>query len=94
MTIQFEWDSVKAEGNLRKHGVTFAEASTVFRDPLAVIFDDNDHSEHENREIIIGHSLTGRLVIVSFVERRQDHIRLISAREVTSKERNDYETHR
>ena len=94
MTVRFEWDSVKAEGNVKKHGVTFDEASTVFKDPLAVIFDDEDHSDRENREIIIGHSLTGRLVIVSFVERKQDHIRLISAREVTSKERKDYETNR
>ncbi|MBK8870753.1 MAG: BrnT family toxin [Elusimicrobia bacterium] len=58
---------VKAESNVRKHGVTFDEASTVFKDPLAVIFDDEDHSDRENREIIIGHSLTGRLVIVSFM---------------------------
>jgi uncharacterized DUF497 family protein len=94
MTVQFEWDSVKAEGNLRKHGVTFDEASTVFRDPLAVIFDDEDHSDRENREIIICHSLTGRIIVVRFVERKQDHIRLISAREVTSKERKDYETNR
>ena len=94
MTVQFEWDSVKAEGNVKKHGVTFDEASTVFKDPLAVIFDDEDHSDRENREIIIGHSLTVRLIIVSFVERKQDHIRLISAREVTSKERKDYETNR
>ena len=75
-------------------GVTFDEASTVFKDLLAVIFGDEDHSERENREIIIGHSLTGKLVIVSFVERQQDRIRLISAREATSKERKDYETQR
>jgi uncharacterized DUF497 family protein len=92
MLIQFVWDPVKAEHNSRKHGVSFDEASTVFKDPLAVIFDDEEHSDEEHREIIIGHSMAGRLLIVSFVERKPDHVRLISARATTSRERKDYET--
>jgi uncharacterized DUF497 family protein len=91
MSIRFEWDRDKAETNLAKHGVSFEEASTVFGDPLALIFDDADHSERESREIIIGHSIFRRLLIVSFLERLRDVIRIISAREATRKERKDYE---
>lgn len=52
--MRFEWDPAKAASNIRKHGVSFDEAVTVFRDPLAFIFDDEAHSEEEHREIIIG----------------------------------------
>ena len=69
MTLGFEWDARKASENLKKHGVAFDEALTVFADPLARIFDDPDHSEHERRELIIGHSAGQRLLIVSFTER-------------------------
>ena len=77
--------------NLRKHGVSFDEGSTVFYDPLAAIFDDEEHSEEEVREIIIGHSAIGRLLVVSFTERATNRVRLISARPATSIERTDYE---
>ena len=70
MAYRFEWDKRKAISNEKKHGVSFDEASTVFRDPLAFIFDDENHSEDELREIIIGHSIDGRLVVVSFMLRK------------------------
>jgi uncharacterized DUF497 family protein len=89
--MQFEWNPQKAESNLTNHQVDFAEAETVFGDPLAKIFDDDEHSAEEKREIIIGHSLDGRLLIVIFTERENDTIRIISARLATPKERRDYE---
>jgi uncharacterized DUF497 family protein len=91
MGLRFEWDRKKAGTNLRKHGVSFDEASTVFHQPLARIFDDEDHSAHEAREMIIGHSATGRLLMVYFTQRRLNVIRIISARSATTRERDDYE---
>ena len=76
---------------IKNHNVSFDEASTVFDDPLAYIFDDEDHSIDEHREIIIGHSILNRLLLVSFTERVADLIRVISAREVTKQEGQDYE---
>ena len=90
MRPTFEWNSRKAASNLRRHGVSFEETSTVFSDPLARIFDDEDHSSRERREIIVGHSVRNRLLLVSFVE-RGDVIRIISARKATRNERKDYE---
>jgi uncharacterized protein len=84
------WDPRKAAGNLRKHDVSFEEAVTVFADPLARVFDDPDRSESERREIIIGHSSDRRLLLVCFTE-RDNLIRLLSAREATPTERQDYE---
>lgn len=88
--MHFEWDEKKAKANLKKHRVTFDEARTVFRDPLARIFDDEAHSADERREIIIGHSVLNRLLLMSFAE-RGDAIRIFSARLATPKERKDYE---
>ena len=90
MAIRFEWDKEKARENAKKHGVTFEEAATVFGDPLARIHDDPDHSQTERREIIVGHSSRGRLLLIAFTERKSA-TRLISARETTSQERKDYE---
>ncbi len=91
MGIQFTWDPRKAVRNAKKHeGVRFEEAITVFRDPLACIFDDEAHSEDEYRELIIGYSTRNRLLIVSFSE-RGDMLRIISARKADADERNDYE---
>ena len=90
MSVVFEWDPVKANANLRKHGVAFEEALTVFVDPLARIFDDPDHSADEPREIIIGHSTKPRLLVVGFTE-RSGTVRLIHARGATKTERKDYE---
>ncbi len=90
MPPEFEWDAQKAEENLKNHGVAFEEALTVFADPLANIFDDFDHSAEERRELIIGHSVGQRLLIVSFTDRGR-RTRLIGAREATARERRDYE---
>lgn len=86
----FEWDENKANKNLAKHGVSFDEAKTVFDDPLFVVFADQDHSIEERRLIIMGESLRGRLLVVSYTE-RGELTRLISAREATRKERRTYE---
>ena len=86
----FEWDPAKAAANLRQRGVSFEEAATVFLDPLAKIHDDPDHSASELRDIIVGHSVQGRLLVVSFTD-RGSKIRLISARPTTRHERHDYE---
>ncbi len=88
--MEFEWDENKATNNLSKHGVAFDEARTVFDDSLYVDFYDPDHSEYEQRYLIIGQSEKGHLLIVSYTERRNS-IRLISAREVTKRERKSYE---
>jgi len=88
--MEFEWDESKATANLKKHGVSFEEAKTVFDNVLAVIFDDEAHSVGERREIIIGHSRNNRLLLISFTE-RPNSIRIISARLATRREREDYE---
>jgi uncharacterized protein len=89
--MKFSWDPRKADTNFRKHGIAFDEAITVFNDPLALIFDDIAHSDDEHREIIIGFSALSRLVLVCFVERDEDTIRLISTRRATKDEIKDYE---
>lgn len=88
--MQFEWNKNKAVKNLSKHGVSFEEAKTVFDDPLYVDFYSPEHSESEERYLIVGESDRGRLLIVSYTE-RGDVIRLIGAREVTQTEREAYE---
>ncbi len=90
MGFRFEWDDEKAEANTKKHGVTFGEAATVFLDPLAAIAFDEEHSDDELRELIVGHSINGRLLIICFTERERV-TRIISARRVTRNERRDYE---
>jgi len=86
----FDWDADKERTNFRKHGVTFAEAQTVFDDDIARIEDDPDHSIGEHRELIIGYSCQGRLLVVSFVQ-REEIIRIISARQVDARERKRHE---
>lgn len=88
--MEFEWDEAKAASNHRKHGVTFGEAATAFADPLAAIFPDPDHSDDETREILVGHSERGRLLIVSYTE-RPPNIRIISARVANPRERRKHE---
>ena len=88
--MDHEWDQEKAASNLEKHGVSFEEAATVFSDPLYIDFYDPDHSVGEHRYLIMGQSTAGRLLIVSYTE-RDEVIRLISAREMTSSERKAYE---
>ena len=77
--MDFEWDETKHRENLRKHGVGFAEASTVFGDALEVTISDPEHSITEQRFLSMGLSATGRLLVVSYVERTGDRIRIISA---------------
>ena len=90
MSLEFEWDPKKAASNLSKHGVSLEEGITVFRDVLARIFDDEDHSTDEQREIIIGHSAKQRLLIVCFTSQGES-VRIFSARKATKREREDYE---
>jgi uncharacterized DUF497 family protein len=89
--MQFEWDKEKAASNFKKHNVSFEEAKTVFGDSLARIFDDEEHSFDEMRSGIIGHSMKNRLLIISFAEKENDTIRIISARETTPTERRKHE---
>jgi uncharacterized DUF497 family protein len=88
--VDFEWDETKATSNLEKHGVSFEEAGSVFADPLYVDFFDPDHSDEEQRYLIIGMSEAGRLLIVSYAE-RDDMVRIVTARELTASERKVYE---
>ena len=88
--MEFEWDSQKATENIQKHGVAFQEAATVFGDPLAITFDDPDHSLSEDRHITFGLSLQKRLIVVSHTE-HGDRTRIISARLMERKERKIYE---
>jgi uncharacterized DUF497 family protein len=88
--LRFVWDAAKAAENLAKHGVSFEEASTVFRDPLSQTGRDPDHSSDEERFIVFGLSTKGRLLVVAHVE-RNDTIRIISARAATASERTIYE---
>ena len=90
MSFEFEWDDAKAKANFKKHGVSFAEALTVFLDSLARIFDDPDHSETEVREIVVGYSSKPRLLVVGFTE-RSGRVRLIHARRATKAEQKRHE---
>jgi uncharacterized DUF497 family protein len=90
LPIEFAWDPDKAESNLRRHGVSFHEAATVFGDPLSTTVPDPDHSLEEERYIIVGMSHRGRMLMVAHTE-QGDYIRIISARELTRRERRQYE---
>jgi len=88
--LRFEWDPAKAAENLAKHGVSFEEAATVFRDALSATGSDPDHSFGEERFITFGVSTGGRLLVIAHTE-RGDTIRIISARPATPGERKIYE---
>ncbi|HEX9728566.1 MAG TPA: BrnT family toxin [Gemmatimonadales bacterium] len=90
MSLTFEWDPDKAGENERKHGVSFAEAATVFGDPLSVTVADPDHSVGEVQFLTIGMSHQPRLLVVAHAD-RDDAVRLISARAATRAERKTYE---
>jgi hypothetical protein len=87
--MQFEWDEVKAQKNVQKHGIGFEEALSCFFDPHQVAFYDPDHSQSEDREILIGYSQQGRLLLTAYTI-RGDVIRIISARKATKREAEDY----
>ena len=88
--MRFEWDSEKAAENLAKHGVSFEEAATAFRDPLSATGSDRNHSFDEERFVTFGMPTGGRLLVVAHTD-RDDTIWIISARPVTPRERNIYE---
>jgi uncharacterized protein len=88
--MRFEWDRSKAAANIRKHGVSFDEAATVFYDPLAATFDDPEHGHDERRLFTVGYSARGTLLLVCHVE-RADAVRVISARRATPLERKRHE---
>ena len=88
--MKFEWDENKASKNISNHKVSFEEAITVFNDQLYIDFFDPDHSGNEDRYIRVGQSNKDRILIVSYTE-RTNVIRVISAREATKRERQDYE---
>jgi uncharacterized protein len=89
--VKFEWDPKKAEHNVKKHGVTFEEAATVFGDPLAATVPDPRHSVEENRFVTMGQSAENRLVVVAHID-RSEQVRIISARLATRRERRKYES--
>ena len=88
--MEFEWDVAKAETNEQRHGVSFDEAATAFGDPLSITIPDPDHSDDEDRFVLLGETYQGRLVVVVHTE-RSERIRLISARLATRRERRSYE---
>lgn len=90
-SLKFEWDNNKASINKQKHGITFEEASTIFSDENAILFDDPEHSEVEERFLMIGISEQTNMLIVSHCYRGEnDIIRIISARKATKKETKQY----
>jgi len=89
----FEWDDAKAALNLARHGVSFAEASTVFEDPYSLTTGDLDHSEFEDRWVTVGLSLISRILLVVHTY-RDTRIRIVSAGKATAFERAQYETQR
>ncbi len=88
--MEFEWDESKDLTNQNKHGVTFNEAATIYGDPLALTFDDPEHSENEERLLTFGVSRLNKFLIVSHTE-RNGKMRIISARKMETSERKIYE---
>ena len=86
----FEWDPQKAELNATRHGISFEEAATAFGDPLSITIVDPDHSESEQRYVLVGLTSSRRLVVVVHTD-RADRTRIISARPATRRERRTYE---
>jgi uncharacterized protein len=91
MDIRFEWDSAKDRRNQRRHGVSFPEARTVFLDENGILIHDPDHSEKEDRYLLLGMSAKLRLLVVSHTYREEDRVvRLISAWKATPQEHDQY----
>jgi len=88
--LKFVWDREKAAANLVKHGVDFEDAISAFDDPLSITISDPDHSQKEERFLLVGHSRAGRLLVIAHTERGNE-IRLINARPATRRERQKYE---
>ena len=92
--MKFEWHPPKAESNLEKHGVSFAEAASLFDDPHQYHYRDDIHSIGEQRYICLGFSEQNRLLMLVYAEPMRDTIRIISAREANASEEEDYEAQR
>jgi uncharacterized DUF497 family protein len=90
MALEFQWDKEKARDNIRKHGVSFDEAATIFGDMLSITIDDPVHSSQEQRFVTMRQSHRGPTLVVVHTD-RVDNIRIISARLATRRERKDYE---
>ncbi len=88
--MKFEWDNQKALSNIKKHGISFEEASTAFGDFLSLVIEDPMHSKNENRFILIGRSIEANTLVVVHIE-KSDVIRIISARKATKNEQKVYE---
>jgi uncharacterized protein len=91
MSIKFDWDPRKARRNLRKHGIDFDEATTIFADTLSITIPDPDHSADEERWVTMGLSNRQRLLVVVHTEEEEETIRIISARMADHLERRKYE---
>ena len=90
--LRFEWDSRKSASNVRKHGVSFTEAQTVFLDERALLISDPDHSDDEERFVLLGLSARLRVLVVVHCYRTEEEvIRIVSARRATRTERKEYE---
>ena len=92
--LTFEWDEKKNASNQKKHGIAFEEAKSVFSDQFARLIPDPDHSDEEDRFILLGTSIHSNLLVVCHCERSNDSIRIISARKAIKKEREIYEGYR
>ena len=89
--LSFEWDEKKNASNIKKHGISFEEAKSVFTDQFARLISDPDHSDDEDRFILLGTSIHSRLLVVCHCIRENDSIRIISARKADKQERETYE---
>jgi uncharacterized DUF497 family protein len=92
--VIYEWDPKKADENLKKHKVSFNEATSVFTDPFALTFDDPDHSLDERRYVTIGTSSQQRILFLAHADRGEDRVRIISARPATATEAHAYQESR
>lgn len=91
MDITFDWDASKASSNKKKHGISFEEAKSAFLDENALVIHDPEHSDDEERFVLLGRSAMTRLLVVCHCYRQQDSvIRIISARKATKKESSQY----
>ncbi|MGD9654738.1 MAG: BrnT family toxin [Sulfuricurvum sp.] len=89
--MKFEWDENKNQANIKKHGINFADAIYVFTDPFALNMPDSEHSENEERWIILGKNLQSSILLIVHTYREGDSIRIISARKSTKNEQRIYE---
>ncbi|OHX37713.1 hypothetical protein BJL95_07890 [Methylomonas sp. LWB] len=88
--MKFEWDENKNQNNIRKHGVDFRQAVYVFADPFALSMPDNEHSDDEERWLLLGKNLNEQILLVVHTFRYDDMIRIISARKATQNEKATY----